>query len=158
MKRREDTSQSATTRHAKGMTTGPLQIQPDIWREGPAGLTGPESTRIEDNQGGREGGGARRERAKPPDQTRKETTTTPKHRTAATKGRSPAAPRKKTTREAHRQRPTTTGTSKAGKRCTAERYGPKHTTQNNAKKNWEDEHTCPVCGQTHPRSMLKLEA
>ena len=36
MKRSEDRSQSATTRHAKGMTTGPLQIQPDIRREGPA--------------------------------------------------------------------------------------------------------------------------
>ena len=36
MKGREDRSQSATTRHTKGMTTGPLQIQPDIRREGPA--------------------------------------------------------------------------------------------------------------------------
>ena len=58
MKRKEDTSQSATTRHAKGMTTGPDQKAP------------------EDNQGGREGGGSRRERAKPqapkpPDQTKK---------------------------------------------------------------------------------------
>ena len=36
MKRSEDRSQSTTTRHARGMATGPLQIQPDIRREGPA--------------------------------------------------------------------------------------------------------------------------
>ena len=39
--------------------------------------------------------------------------------------RSPAAPRKKNTREAHRQRPTTTGTSKAGQ----ETHGRKVQTQ-----------------------------
>ena len=36
MRRSEDRSQSATTRHIEGMTTGPLQIQPDTRREGPA--------------------------------------------------------------------------------------------------------------------------
>ena len=48
-------------------------------------------------------------------------------------------------------------TTKASKRCTAERYGPKHTTQKNASIIREDEHTCPVFGQTYPHSMLKMK-
>jgi len=36
MRRSEDRSQSARTRHIEGMTTGPLQIEPDTRREGPA--------------------------------------------------------------------------------------------------------------------------
>ena len=36
MRRSEDRSQSASTRHIEGMTTGPLQIEPDTRREGPA--------------------------------------------------------------------------------------------------------------------------
>ena len=74
IKRREDTSQSATTRHAKGMTTGPLQIQPDIRREGPAGLTGPESTRRQPRGEGRGGetGKSRPNRKHPSRQIRQE--------------------------------------------------------------------------------------
>ena len=36
MRRSEDRCQAVTTHHATGMTTGPLQIQPDTQREGPA--------------------------------------------------------------------------------------------------------------------------
>ena len=36
MRRSEDRSQSATTHQTKGMATGPLQVQPDTRREGPA--------------------------------------------------------------------------------------------------------------------------
>ena len=146
MKRKEDTSQSATTRHAKGMTTGPDQKAP------------------EDNQGGREGGGSRRERAKPqapkpPDQTKKRRQQHHQnHRTAATKGRSPAAPRKKP----HEKR-TGNGQPKQGHPRQARDARPRGTDPNRPHKTLhkrirEDEHTCPVCGQTHPHSKPKLEA
>ena len=44
MRRSEDRSQSATTRHIEGMTTGPLQTQPDTRRGGTSSaLTGPST-------------------------------------------------------------------------------------------------------------------
>ena len=55
MRRSEDRSRSPTTRHARGMATGPLQIQPDIRREGPVNNRLDQKT-PEDNQGGKGGG------------------------------------------------------------------------------------------------------
>ena len=143
------------------MTTGPLQIQPDIRREGPAGLTGPESTRRQPR--GEGGGEARKEKAKPqapkpPDQTRKETTTTPKPTNSSKKG----GALQHQGRKPH-EKHTGNGQPQQGHPRQERDARPKGTDPNTPhktmqKKIREDEHTCPVCGQTHPRSMLKLEA
>ena len=53
MKRSEDRSQTPTTRDARGMATGPLQIQPDIQGGTSRQLTGPEDTRRQPRGKGR---------------------------------------------------------------------------------------------------------
>ena len=54
MKRSEDRTRSPTTRHARGMATGPLQIQPDTRREGPVNNRLDQKT--PEDKGEREGG------------------------------------------------------------------------------------------------------
>ena len=140
MKRSDDRSQSATTRHAKGMTTGPLQIQPDIRREGPAEHWLDQKT-PEDNQGEGREGETRRERAKPqapkpPGQTKNETATTPKTPNSSNEREEPRSTMKRKPHEKRRGKgQPKQGHPRQARACTAERHGPKHTTQNNAQKN-----------------------
>ena len=104
----------ATTRHAKGMTTGPSQIQPDTRREGPARLTGPESTRGQPR--GREGGKtgkSRSHRKHPSRQNRQErrqqqrqnqgTATTKQKNPAASGGKQHEITRPRPTKQKHKQ-------------------------------------------------------
>ena len=98
MRRREDRSQLATTRHAKRYDNRTVAAT-TRYPEGRTSrkMTGPENTRRQPR--GRGGGETRRERAKPqtpkpPGQTKKRRQPHQNHRTAATKERSPAAPRK----------------------------------------------------------------
>jgi outer membrane biosynthesis protein TonB len=142
------------------MTTGPSQIQPDIRREGPARLTGPESTRGQPRGEGR--GEDRKEQVtpqapKPPEQTREEATTTPKPGNSNNKREEPCSLRRKTTRD-HKAKANQTKTQPRQARDAR----PSGTDPNTPHKRMqaiirEDEHTCPVCGQTYPHSMLKMK-
>ena len=150
----------ATTRHAKGMTTGPSQIQPDIRREGPARLTGPESTR---RQPRGEGRGGSQERAG-------HTASTQAARTGKRGGNNHAKTKEQQKQKGRALQPqeethTRSTQAKANQKThprQARDARPKGTDPNTPHKRMqtiirEDEHTCPVCGQTHPHSMLKLK-
>ena len=162
MKRREDTSQSATTRHAKGMTTGPLQIQPETRREGPAGLTGPESTRRQprgEGRGGRPGkSGPNRKHPSPQNRQERRQQQHQNQRPTAKKGgalqHQGGKPPEKHAGNGQPQQGHPRQARDARPKC-ADPNTPHKIMQ---KRIREDEHTCTVCGQTHPRSMHKLEA
>ena len=156
MKGSEDRSQSATTRHTKGMTTGPLQIQPDIRREGTSTkLTGPENTRRQPRGEGR--GETRRKRAKPqapkpPEQTKKETTTTPKPPNSSNEREEPRSTKKQ---ENHTRSAQAMANQNRDIQGRQEHARPRGTDPNTPHKTMhkrirEYEHTCPVCGQTYP--------
>ena len=106
--RSEDRSQSTTTRHTKGMTTGPLQIQPDIRREGPAEHWLDQKP-PGDNQGRGKGGTGKSGPNRKHQATRKSTKRQqPQQNTEQQqqKRRAPQHQEKAATREAHRHRPT----------------------------------------------------
>ena len=162
MKRSEDRSQSATTRHAKGMTTGPLQIQPDIRREGPAGLTGPESTRRQPRGEGRGGSQERASQTASTQAARSDKKGDNNHTKNTEQQQRKGGALQHQGRKPH-EKHTGNGQPKQGHPRQARDARPRGTDPNTPHKTKhkrirEDEHTCPVCGQTHPRSMLKLEA
>ena len=127
------------------MTTGPLQIQPDIRREGPAET---DWARIHQKKTKGEGrgkpGGSGPNRKHPSHQGKQKRRRPPHqhHRTAATKERSPAAPRK----ENHTTRSAQAMANQNRDIQPARDARPRGTDPNT------------VCGQTHPHSKPKLEA